>query len=168
MAQGGIKRFLQEVNLLKLLGVISNVEKFLRWFNWRMNKNTQLVSLSYISNTAVEISLLGNLRLLAHSFLNNQKYNITGLLIYKNKQFAQVIEGDEDAIERIWSKIQRDTRHTDIQLLSKEPIIHRSFTKWSMLFPESEKAVEYFPEMVEAVRDLEIPANHPLFKILAN
>ncbi len=133
-----------------------------------MNKNTQLVSLSYISNTVVDISFLGNLRLLAHSFLNNQKYNITGLLIYKNKQFAQVIEGDEAAIERIWSKIQRDTRHKDIQLLSKEPIVNRSFTKWSMLFPESEKVVEYFPDMVEAVNDLEMPVNHPLFKILAN
>jgi len=133
-----------------------------------MNKNTQLVSLSYISNTVEEISFLGNLRLLAHSFLNNQKYNITGLLIYKNKQFSQVIEGEEAAIERIWSKIQRDTRHKDIQLLSKEPIVNRSFTKWSMLFPESEKVVEYFPDMVEAVNDLEMPVNHPLFKILAN
>jgi Sensors of blue-light using FAD len=133
-----------------------------------MNKNTQLVSLSYISNTVEEISFLGNLRLLAHSFLNNQKYNITGLLIYKNKQFSQVIEGEEAAIERIWSKIQRDTRHKDIQLLSKEPIVNRSFTKWSMLFPESEKVVKYFPDMVEAVNDLEMPVNHPLFKILAN
>lgn len=133
-----------------------------------MNKNTQLVSLSYISNTVEEISFLGNLRLLAHSFLNNQKHNITGLLIYKNKQFSQVIEGEETAIERIWSKIQRDTRHKDIQLLSKEPIVNRSFTKWSMLFPESEKVVEYFPDMVEAVNDLEMPVNHPLFKMLAN
>ena len=108
------------------------------------------------------------MRLLAHSFLNNQKHNITGLLIYKNKQFAQVIEGDEDAIESIWSKIQRDTRHKDIQLLSLEPIDNRSFTKWSMLFPESEKVVEYFPDMVEAVKDLELPVNHPLFKILAH
>ena len=133
-----------------------------------MDNPDRLISLSYTSNAVVEISFLGNLRLLAHSFLNNQKHNITGLLIYKNKQFAQVIEGDEDSIESIWGKIQRDTRHKDIQLLSIEPIDNRSFTKWSMLFPESEKAVEYFPEMVEAVRDLEIPANHPLFKMLAN
>ena len=153
---------------MKILGVISIVTKFLRWFNSVMSKNTQLVSLSYISTSVVEISFLGNLRLLAHSFLNNQKYNITGLLIYKNKQFAQVIEGNEDAIDGIWSKIQRDTRHKDIQLLSKEPIINRSFTKWSMLFPESDKVIEYFPDMVEAVKDLEIPPNHPLFKILAN
>jgi hypothetical protein len=37
-----------------------------------------------------------------------------------------------------------------------------------MLFPESEKVVEYFPDMVEAVNDLEMPVNHPLFKMLAN
>jgi hypothetical protein len=133
-----------------------------------MNDHTQLISLSYTSTAVTDISLLGNLRLLAHSFLNNQKHNITGLLIYKNKQFAQVIEGDEISIERIWSKIQLDSRHKDIQLLSKEPINIRSFTKWSMFFPESEKVVEYFPEMVGAVQDLEISDNHPLFKILIN
>jgi hypothetical protein len=108
------------------------------------------------------------LRLLAHSFLNNQEHNITGLLIYKNKQFAQVIEGDETAIKHIWSKIQRDPRHKDIQLLSMKTIDIRSFTKWSMLFPESDKVIEYFPDMAEAVEDIEMPANHPLFKILAN
>jgi len=133
-----------------------------------MDNPDRLISLSYTSNAVVEISFLGNLRLLAHSFLNNQKYNITGLLIYKNGQFAQVIEGDSNSIERIWNKIQLDTRHKDIQLLSKEPIAYRSFTKWSMLFPESEKVVEYFPDMVEAVKNVEMPVNHPLFKILAN
>ena len=133
-----------------------------------MDNPDRLISLSYTSNAVVEISFLGNLRLLAHSFLNNQKYNITGLLIYKNGQFAQVIEGDSNSIDRIWNKIQLDTRHKDIQLLSKEPIAYRSFTKWSMLFPESEKVVEYFPDMVEAVKNVEMPVNHPLFKILAN
>ena len=138
------------------------------WLNLIMDNPDRLISLSYTSNAVVEISFLGNLRLLAHSFLNNQKYNITGLLIYKNGQFAQVIEGDSNSIERIWNKIQLDTRHKDIQLLSKEPIAHRSFTKWSMLFPESEKVEEYFPDMVEAVKNVEMPVNHPLFKILAN
>jgi len=138
------------------------------WLNLIMDNPDRLISLSYTSNAVVEISFLGNLRLLAHSFLNNQKYNITGLLIYKNGQFAQVIEGDSNSIERIWNKIQLDTRHKDIQLLSKEPIAYRSFTKWSMLFPESEKVVEYFPDMVEAVKNVEMPVNHPLFKILAN
>ena len=138
------------------------------WLNLIMDNPDRLISLSYTSNAVVEISFLGNLRLLAHSFLNNQKYNITGLLIYKNGQFAQVIEGDSNSIDRICNKIQLDTRHKDIQLLSKEPIAHRSFTKWSMLFPESEKVVEYFPDMVEAVKNVEMPVNHPLFKILAN
>ena len=119
-------------------------KKILKWFNWVMSNCNPLISLSYTSNTVEEISFLGNLRLLAHSFLNNQKHNITGLLIYKNKQFAQVIEGDETAIKHIWSKIQRDPRHKDIQLLSMKTIDIRSFTKWSMLFPESDKVIEYF------------------------
>jgi hypothetical protein len=80
-------------------------KKILKCFNSVMSNGNPLISLSFISNTVEEISFLGNLRLLAHSFLNNQKYNITGLLIYKNKQFSQVIEGEEAAIERIWSKI---------------------------------------------------------------
>jgi len=50
-----------------------------------MSNGNPLISLSYISNTVEEISFLGNLRLLAHFFLNNQKHNITCLLIYKNK-----------------------------------------------------------------------------------
>lgn len=56
-----------------------------------MCNNNPLISLSCTSNTVEEISFLVNLRLLAHSFLNNLKHNITGLLIYKNKQFTQVI-----------------------------------------------------------------------------
>ena len=35
-----------------------------------------------------------------------------------------------------------------------------------MLFPESQKVIEYFPDMAEAVQSNEIPANHPLFKII--
>jgi Sensors of blue-light using FAD len=132
-----------------------------------MSNNNSLISLSYISNAFEEITFLGNLRLLVHASLNNQKHNITGLLIYKNKRFAQVIEGDKVSIERVWSKIQRDTRHKDIQLLTKEPILNRSFSKWSMLFPDSEKVVEYFPDMADAVLNSKIPSKHPLFKMLA-
>jgi hypothetical protein len=60
-------------------------KKILKCFNSVMSNGNPLISLSYISNTVEEISFLGNLRLLAHSFLNNQKHNITCLLIYKNK-----------------------------------------------------------------------------------
>jgi hypothetical protein len=43
----------------------------------------------------------------------------------------------------------------------------RSFIKWSMLFPESEKVIEYFPDMAEVVQNLEMPAKYPLIKKLS-
>jgi hypothetical protein len=131
-----------------------------------MKNISKLISLTYVSTPTYDISFLGLLRLLTHSFLNNQAYKKTGFLIFKNNQFAQILEGEEDAIEKIWFKIQQDNRHQDIQLLSKEYIDKRSFSKWSMLFPESQKVIEYFPDMAEAVQSNEIPANHPLFKII--
>jgi len=131
------------------------------------NSNT-LISLTYVSTSAYDISFLGLLRILGHSFLNNQSINLTGCLIYRNNQFSQILEGDEKAVHATWLKIQKDSRHKDIQLLGKEPIDKRNFSKWSMLFPESEKVIEYFPDMAAVVQNIEMPTSHPLLKILAH
>ena len=85
----------------------------------------------------------------------------------QDNQFTQILEGQESSVEKIWLTIQKDERHTDLQLLSKESIEMRSFIKWSMLFPESEKVIEYFPYMAEVVQNLEMPAKYPLIKKLS-
>ena len=130
------------------------------------NVNT-LISLTFISTPTQSFSFLGLSRLLCHIYLNNQTNDITGILIFKDNQFTQILEGHESSVEKIWLTIQKDERHTDLQLLSKESIEMRSFMKWSMLFPESEKVIEYFPDMAEVVKNLEMPAKYPLIKKLS-
>jgi len=130
------------------------------------NVNT-LISLTFISTPTLPFSFLGLSRLLCHIYLNNQTNDITGILIFKDNQFTQILEGQESSVEKIWLTIQKDERHTDLQLLSKESIEMRSFIKWSMLFPESEKVIEYFPDMAEVVQNLEMPAKFPLIKKLS-
>jgi hypothetical protein len=130
------------------------------------NVNT-LISLTFISTPTLPFSFLGLSRLLCHIYLNNQTNDITGILIFKDNQFTQILEGQESSVEKIWLTIQKDERHTDLQLLSKESIEMRSFMKWSMLFPESEKVIEYFPDMAEVVQNLEMPAKYPLIKKLS-
>jgi hypothetical protein len=131
------------------------------------NLNT-LISLTFVSTPTIPFSFLGLSRLLCHIYLNNQTNDITGILIFKDNQFTQILEGQESSVEKIWVTIQKDDRHRDLQLLSKESIEVRSFMKWSMLFPDSEKVIEYFPDMAEVVQNLEMPANHPLIKILSH
>ncbi len=50
-----------------------------------------LIELTYVSEPAQAMSFLGLMRLLYHSYSNNQALGITGVLIYENDRFGQVI-----------------------------------------------------------------------------
>jgi adenylate cyclase len=64
---------------------------------------------------------------------NNQARNITGVLLCLGGMFFQILEGEEEDIDRLYEKIMRDTRHTDILCLKSEPnVTERLFPEWSM------------------------------------
>ncbi|CAN5300545.1 hypothetical protein BH10PSE7_BH10PSE7_35840 [soil metagenome] len=72
--------------------------------------------------------------ILASSRRNNMRGHITGALIFNSGVFAQVLEGSRDGIENTFERIQRDPRHSDVQILAFEPIERRVFPSWSMAF----------------------------------
>ncbi|MBN1667509.1 MAG: diguanylate phosphodiesterase [Anaerolineales bacterium] len=67
---------------------------------------------------------------------NNAKVDITGMLLYSQGSFFQVLEGDEQSVERLFSTIQQDPRHHSITVIVREPIASRSFSNWCMGFAE--------------------------------
>ncbi|MBF0587926.1 MAG: BLUF domain-containing protein [Magnetococcales bacterium] len=67
---------------------------------------------------------------------NNEKQQITGMLIYASGLFLQLIEGEEQAVEALLTNIKEDQRHYGYAPLVKEPISQRSFSDWSMGFAE--------------------------------
>ncbi len=64
----------------------------------------------------------------------NSKNNITGCLLYYNDEFVQILEGDEGMVNHLFSKIEKDKRHTDIILLAKGDKEKRVFYNWSMAY----------------------------------
>lgn len=63
----------------------------------------------------------------------NQNNDITGFIAYKDQQFVQYIEGEENKILTLFNIIQRDPRHS--VLISKTVNIeHRKFNSWNMNF----------------------------------
>lgn len=72
--------------------------------------------------------------ILAVSQRNNMACDITGALMFNAGCFGQVLEGDRDALEATFERIQRDERHSEVSLLAFEPIATRSFGGWSMGF----------------------------------
>jgi len=64
---------------------------------------------------------------------NNSREGITGVLLCCNGIFFQILEGEEDRIDRMYSKIIKDDRHNEILCLKSEfNIVERSFPNWSM------------------------------------
>lgn len=72
--------------------------------------------------------------LLAESREWNSSVDITGLLIYKDEQFMQVLEGPEDAVREILDKISVDPRHHHVRRLAEKQTDTRQFEQWSMGF----------------------------------
>lgn len=70
--------------------------------------------------------------ILAQSRQHNPATGITGVLCYGNGIFLQAIEGGRSVVSALYGHIQRDTRHTDVELLMFEEISERRFGGWTM------------------------------------
>jgi hypothetical protein len=69
----------------------------------------------------------------------NGRENITGMLLYRDQYFVQVLEGEAGPVEKLYDDICTDERHGNIVLVEKEPIKERTFAEWSMGFTNLDK-----------------------------
>ena len=72
--------------------------------------------------------------ILAMSRRNNAAAGVTGALMFNAGCFAQVLEGERDAVEATFERIQQDERHGDVSLLAFDRVEGRAFGAWSMGF----------------------------------
>ena len=93
-----------------------------------------MIRLTYASTTNQEWSPEELLGLLKQSRTNNGAKNITGILLYSNGTFFQVLEGDEATVENLYTTIEKDPRHKNCTLIEKLNITERAFPYWSMGF----------------------------------
>jgi len=96
----------------------------------------RLVHLIYCSAAATPFSRDALAKLLSRARAYNEQNRITGLLLHAEGTFFQVLEGEEDVVERLFATIARDSRHERITVIVREPIALRDFSDWSMGFAE--------------------------------
>jgi hypothetical protein len=70
--------------------------------------------------------------ILAASRRNNPPRQVTGLLIYRQGYFLQLLEGPEGAVAERFSVIMRDDRHEDVEILIRTRSDKRIFADWGM------------------------------------
>jgi Sensors of blue-light using FAD len=84
---------------------------------------------------------LGIARILAKSRKNNAQKQIVGGLLFGDGCFLQCLEGDDEAVDALYKKIEADRRHRDVRMLARAPIAQRSFAAWSMKYVPAERAL---------------------------
>jgi len=87
------------------------------------------VSLACEDMTPVQLD-----KLLAKCRAWNEKSGVTGVLVYRQREFLQLLEGEADEVLGLYSRIEDDQRHQQIHKLWDGPIAERSFGNWSMAF----------------------------------
>ena len=65
---------------------------------------------------------------------NNQRDQITGMLLYCNGRFLQILEGSKDAVSRTFDRIREDNRHHGVFKLDELVVAERQFGNWAMGF----------------------------------
>ncbi len=97
-----------------------------------------LVSKTYLSK-AVDVFSDHDLdQLLTNCRRNNAAASVTGALLYHNGYFMQLIEGQLDAINAIYDRIQADPRHEVLSVLFEDEISARFFPDWTMGYRAAE------------------------------
>lgn len=93
----------------------------------------QLVYCSMASKKLVQADI-DNILQTSRAF--NSEHNITGCLLYHNGEFIQILEGSRFTVQERFEKIKKDSRHTNVVLMSEEFVEKRIFDHWSMAYCE--------------------------------
>jgi hypothetical protein len=99
-----------------------------------------LFHIVYTSTASKSFGRAELVELLKRSIQRNTRAGITGMLLYKDGGFMQVLEGEESVVVPLFSKICRDPRHHHVIPLIHEPIEQRHFPNSAMAFRDLDSA----------------------------
>lgn len=146
----------------------------------------KLVQIIYISRSTFENTDAVNkiepnvVRILAKSRTNNRRNGLVGVLYFGDGAFFQCLEGDEDTVNTLFAKIEKDPRHKDVKLISKKHISRLSFPDWAMKYALLDEKMGKFlkengyqsfdpylfrPEMTQKILNLLVDADDPIIEI---
>ncbi len=102
--------------------------------NTSSTKLDELITLVYTSMATRPMTEKDLLDILEVSRRNNTADEITGLLLYHNGNFMQVLEGPRANVEHTYKRIALDKRHRYVVTVLKQAIKERAFGAWKMSF----------------------------------
>jgi blue light- and temperature-responsive anti-repressor len=96
-----------------------------------------LIHLIYSSAATKRFETPDLVHLLGGARANNARLGITGMLLFENGSFFQILEGTATAVDQLYKDIiEKDPRHEKVVTIIREPIAKRAFGEWTMGFSQ--------------------------------
>jgi Sensors of blue-light using FAD len=109
-----------------------------------------LIQLVYMSAANHQFDSVELTVLLAKARKKNERLGVSGMLVYHDDSFLQVLEGDDKIVQSLYEQILSDGRHANCVMLLKAFIDRRCFGDWTMGFADTKL---YGPKTLEGYSD---------------
>lgn len=106
-----------------------------------MNKKNH--SLLYISTVSRDLDVSSIKSILKHAVESNIRSHISGFLLFRNNNFIQLLEGDEQVVTSTYQRIITDSRHDNIIVLLREQISQRNFYGYQSAFKSFDNIADF-------------------------
>jgi len=123
-----------------------------------------LFQLAYVSLSRLQLDETTLSDILEASRRNNARDEITGILMYHDDMFFQVLEGDRSAVEKCYyERISHDPRHESLSLMWTDAVKSRTFSDWAMGYVGPDEIGQYTQNSFQSLsclkRDEAVAAN---------
>ncbi len=90
----------------------------------------------------------------------NARRGITGVLVYADGVFVQILEGEQAAVRSVMERIARDDRHRRVKVFQQREVEARAFGEWSMAYLAPDRAALAAWAGLEAAASIERVLEH--------
>ena len=88
----------------------------------------------YSSQATKPMTITGLKEILEDARTGNQARNVTGVLVYVDGVFFQILEGDKDIVRNLMASIASDSRHQSVKVFYEAEVDVQAFESWSMAY----------------------------------
>lgn len=104
-------------------------------------------AISYVSSAHKDLTVEEVNQILKQTNKFNKSQNITGILLFNERNFFQLIEGEKKTVLDLYARIALDPRHHNIIQFLEKPVSRPSFDGYLTDFITDNK--KYEPEKLE-------------------
>jgi len=106
-----------------------------------------------VSEACPDISYTDLENILFSARKRNAEKEITGLLIFRDGFFIQILEGQQSQIKELVGRIIQDRRHKKLHVIGEWNTNKRFFEKWSMSFVDGDLIENIHPFVQKILSD---------------